>query len=271
MFDLFDASPDLITARQPRARSWRRSKRCPTTRSRASTPRRQAYAALVRSRPPTSMARLLADAWCAAFVIRKETSCRPPAQGHDHRDDLPRAREQPATWSRRDVKDEIAQARRASTSSSTGTWRSRTCSSPASRRHRRRGHPGLARRLRRRARQPAVGADQAPGAGVVRRAASRDRQGPERRRPPQDDRSSSPRTTRPSTGRSWTTADAAEGREPLRPRLRPLPALRPGRRQHLHALRRAEPPAHRADGPGRAASSRPASPPTTPPSSSSRT
>ena len=66
---------------------------------------------------------------------------------------------------------------------------------------------------------------------------------------------------------------AAQGSrlEPPAPRIRPLPAHRPRRHQHLRRLRRDRPHGHRRDVAAAASSCRPASPPTRPPLRSSAT
>ena len=74
-----------------------------------------------------------------------------------------------------------------------------------------------ARRVRRRARQPAVGARQAPGEGVLRRSVARDRRRAEQGRARAADRGA--RRGRPSAARRVRGRQArGRGREPLHPR-----------------------------------------------------
>ena len=125
-------------------------------------------AALRRAGPSSGYqsSRLWADAWCAAFVIRKAKA-----------DDLqPRITITEKTFRAIERNPHVApstggrdpHAGRAVPVPPLAPGVPRRV--PAARRDRRRRHPRLARRVRCSARQSAVGADQAPGAGVLRRA-----------------------------------------------------------------------------------------------------
>ena len=142
------------------------------------------------------------------------------------------------------------------------------------RRHRHRPGHRLVRRLLLRHRQPALGAGQAPGAGVLRRPQPGHRQCRERRRPQEADRSPlrERQTRRPGPVRRVPGRAAQGSRLELpAPRIRPLPADRPRRRQHLRRLRRNRPHGHRRRVAAAAWSCPPASPPTPPPRRSSAT
>ena len=102
-------------------------------------------------------------------------------------------------------------------------------------------------RLRRRARQPAVGARQAPGEGVLRDPVTRDRRSAEqaaRERLIEALAEDDPALCASVRGRQAR----GRGREPLRPLERALPALRARRRQHVRRLRRADAQRRRPDG-----------------------
>ena len=96
-----------------------------------------------------------------------------------------------------------------------------------------------ARRLRRGARQPALGADQAPGEGVLRRAEPGDRVSEERGRAKADDRGA-PKDGSGAMGLVPRSAPARGRRETPPARQRPVSALCPGRHQHVRGLRGAD-------------------------------
>ena len=228
----------------------------------------QAYREFTES-TPYEFARLLANAWCAAFVIPKVIV--PPLQ--------PRVTLTESTFRKlennpnvvpREVKDEIArladryhffhwhlaflnvfQPSRAEDIGDEESWAGTAASTSC----------WATRRGRRiKIQEQEWFAQRRPG----------HRQSTQRRRPAQDDPAARRGGPRPLCG---VPGGPRRGRrrEPHRPRLRPISLLRAGRREHLHAFRRAGPPAHRAGRPGRLHRPAPVSSTTTRRSSSSRT
>lgn len=109
---------------------------------------------------------------------------------------------------------------------------------------------GVERRVRRRAREPAVGTDQAAGEGVVRRAPAGDCGGAERGGAATDDRRAGAGRSRALRGLSRRPAGSGRG-EPVCARVGPLSAVRARGHQHVCDLRRADARGDRARGEGR--------------------
>ena len=214
----------------------------------------EAHGASSSTRAAYRAAVLAADTWCAAFVAPKTA---------DVAGDHPRRRSAaPSSSPSRRRSRRVARGRR--------RRRRRVRLLPLAPRVPRRLRGRRRRRLRRRARQPAVGAGQAAGEGVLRRPRTRDRRR-RRRRAQAADRQALESTT-PRCGRAFQARAAPRRRrEPPPAQLRPLPALRPRRRQHLRRVRRARCATASPDRPRSASSCRPASPPTTRRSTSSPT
>ena len=126
-----------------------------------------------------------------------------------------------------------------------------------------------ARGLRCRARQPALGASQAPGAGVLRQARALNRDGAERCRAKEAHRGASSHESGSLEGVDRCNAFRA-GTEPFRSKVRALPALWKGRREHVRVVRRAQLVSTGASRLAQASSCRAGSSPTTPPRSISR-